>query len=197
MQGKLQHYNLTTPLAKKYSHSTYLASSFDEPEQQVVVIVFSSSLFSSLREHRAFLQKALLIKELQHPHILPILNVGVKAGEPFVVRSYLSDWSLRNYLKQLSTEQLEPYDALNIVLQVGEALAYAHQQNIFHGSLKPENILFDAHGKALLTDFTLVSGADAMVRDQTSEEYAFCYMAPEQFVDAWNARSDQYALGCL
>ena len=66
------------------------------------------------------------------------------------------------------------------MLQVGEALAYAHTHNISHGNVKPKNILFDAHGQALLTDFTLVSSADAMLRDQISEEYAFCYMAPEQ-----------------
>jgi hypothetical protein len=57
MQGRPDHYNLTTPLAKKYSHSTYLASSNNESARQVIVIVFSPSLFSSLRERKAFLQK--------------------------------------------------------------------------------------------------------------------------------------------
>ena len=42
-----------------------------------------------------------------------------------------------------------------IVFQVGEALAYAHQHNIIHGNIKPENILFDANGQIILTDFSL------------------------------------------
>ena len=197
MQGKLDHYNLTTTLAKKYSHLTYLASSINEPEQQVIVIMFPSSLFSLPHEHETLLQKAQHIKELQHPHLLPILDMGIEREQPFVVRSYLPNGSLRSHLKQISPQQLELHDALNIVLRVGEALAYAHRHNIFHGNLKPENILFDANGKVLLTDFTLVSRADAMIRDQTSEEYAFCYMAPEQFAGTWNACSDQYALGSL
>jgi len=81
--------------------------------------------------------------------------------------------------------------------QVGQALAYAHEHNIFHGNIKPENILFDANDQAVLTDFNLVSRNDALIRDQTAEEYAFCYMAPEQFAGICDARSDQYALGCL
>jgi serine/threonine protein kinase len=197
MQGKLHHYNLTTTLAKKYSHSTYLASSIDEPEQQVILIVYASSLFSSVKEQKTFLQKAQLLKELQHPHILSLLHFTIEEKQPFVVREHLPNGSLRSHLKQLSSRQPELYDALHIVLQVGEALAYAHQHHIFHGNLKPENILFDANGQAVLTDFHLVSRKDAIIRDQTSEEYAFCYMAPEQFAGTTDAGSDQYALGCL
>jgi serine/threonine protein kinase len=197
MQGKLHRYNLTTTLAKKYSHSTYLASSIDEPEQQFIVIVYSSSLFSSPQERKTFLQKAQRLKELQHPHLLPILDMGIEKEQPFVVRDYLPNGSLRDHLKQISPKPLELHDALHIMLQVGEALAYAHQHNIFHGNLKPENILFDVNGKVLLADFTLVSKADALVRDQTYEEYAFCYMAPEQFAGTWDTRSDQYAIGYL
>jgi serine/threonine protein kinase len=197
MQGKLHHYNITTTLAKKYSHSTYLASSIDEPEQQVILILYSSSLFSSVKEQKTFLQKAQLLKELQHPHILSLLHFAIEEKQPFVVREHLPNGSLRSHLKQLSSRQPELYDALHIVLQVGEALAYAHQHHIFHGNLKPENILFDANGQAVLTDFHLVSRKDAIIRDQTSEEYAFCYMAPEQFAGTTDAGSDQYALGCL
>ncbi len=191
-------YHLTTALAKKYSHSTYLASPINDPEHQVVLIVFDSSLFFAFpHEFESLLQKAQRIKKLQHPHLLPILDIEVEQEQPFIMRNYLPNGSLRSHLKELSPQRLKLHDALKIVLQVGEALAYAHTHNIPHGNVKPENILFDAHGQALLTDFTLVSSADAMLRDQISEEYAFCYMAPEQFAGTYDARSDQYALGCL
>jgi serine/threonine protein kinase len=103
---------------------------------------------------------------------------------------------LRHRLNELSSHRLELSEALSIVLEVGEALVYAHANNVLHSNIKPENILFDADGQAVLTDFSLVNRKDA-VRDQVTEEYAFCYLAPEQFTGICDARSDQYALGCL
>ncbi|HEX3643664.1 MAG TPA: serine/threonine-protein kinase, partial [Ktedonobacteraceae bacterium] len=113
------------------------------------------------------------------------------------VREYLPHESLRSRLRTLSPDRLQLREVLMIVSQVGQALAYAHKHDILHGNLKPENIFLDAYGEALLTDFSLLSRNDAIFRDQTTEEYAFCYLAPEQFAGTSDARSDQYALGCL
>jgi len=197
MQGKFHQYKLIADLTKKYYHSTYLASPTNEPERQVVLMVFASSLFSSRYERDAMLQKAQSIKELQHEHLLPILDMGTEGEQVFIVRDYLPNESLRSRLKQLSPQQLELHDAFAIILQVGEALAYAHQHNILHGNLKPENILFDADGQGILTDFALINKTDAIIRDQIADEYAFCYMAPEQFSGVCNAHSDQYSMGCI
>ncbi|HEY4035817.1 MAG TPA: hypothetical protein VGL94_17815 [Ktedonobacteraceae bacterium] len=71
MQGKFNQYNLRTILAKKHSHVTYLASPTNEPECQVVLTVFASSLFRIPHEQEKLLLKARHIKELQHPHLVP------------------------------------------------------------------------------------------------------------------------------
>src|SRR5689334_22568073 len=197
MPEKFNQYDLTETLSKKYSHVTYLASPRDEPERQLVLTVFSSFLFHFPHERESFLQKAQRVKQLQHEHVFSIHEMGIEEEQPFVVREYLSDGSLRRWLKQLSPDRLPLRDALSILFQVGEALVYAHQQNIVHGAIKPENIFLDGNGQALVTDFNLVSRKDACIRDQTAEEYAFCYLAPEQFAGLTDARSDQYALGCL
>jgi len=203
MPEKFHQYDLTETLSKKYSHATYLASptnpqrGYGEPERQVVLTVFASSLFRFPHERESLLQKAQRIKQLRHPHLIPILDIGVEEEQPFIVRKYLPNSSLRSHLKQLFPHGLELRDALTIVSQVGEALAYAHEHSIVHGNIKAENILFDGNGHAVLADFNLVSRKDAVIRDQTSEEYAFCYLAPEQFAGTCDARSDQYALGCL
>ena len=197
MQKKFHQYYLSAELAKKYSHSTYLASPANEPEHQVVLIVFASSFFQFPQERAKLVLKAKSIKKLQHPHLVPILDMGIEQEQSFVVREYLPNGSLRSRLKNISSDHLTLREALSIVSQVGQALAYAHEQNIFHGNMKPENILFDADDQAVLTDFNLVNRNDALIRDQTAEEYAFCYMAPEQFAGICDARSDQYALGCL
>ncbi|HEY4034676.1 MAG TPA: serine/threonine-protein kinase, partial [Ktedonobacteraceae bacterium] len=202
MQKIFGQYNLTTELAKKHSHSTYLASTTTEPERQVVITVFASSLFRFPHERENLLKKAQRIKELEHPHLAPILDMGIEQEQPFVVREYRPNGSLRNSLKKLSSGRLELGEALTIVSQVGQALVYAHERNIIHGNIihgniKPENILLEADGQIVLTDFSLVERKDAIIRDQTSQEYAFCYLAPEQFSGTCDTRSDQYALGCL
>jgi len=203
VQEKFHQYNLAAELAKKYSHTTYLASPANpqrghgELEHQVVLTVFASSLFHFPHEREGLLLRAQSIKKLQHVHLMPILDMGIEQEQLFVMREYLPNGSLRSRLKKISPDHLELREALTIVSQVGQALAYAHERGIFHGNVKPENVLFNAHDQAVLADFHLVSRNDVLIRDQTAEEYAFCYMAPEQFAGTSDVRSDQYALGCL
>ncbi len=197
MQGTFHQYYLTRALTIKHSHATYLASPINDPERQVHLTVFAASLFPFPHDHEKLLQKVQEIQALEHPYLLPILDLGIEEGQPFVVREYLPQGSLRSHLLNLRPGRLELRVALTIVLQVGEALVYAHTRRVLHRNLKPGNILFDAHGHALLTDFSLVTGTDAIIRDQATEEDAFCYLAPEQLAGTCDARSDQYALGCL
>lgn len=200
---KFHQYNLAAELATKYSHTTYLASPTNpqrghgELEHQVVLTVFASSLFHFPHEREKLLLRAQSIKKLQHAHLMPILDMGIEQEQPFVVREYLPKRSLRSRLKKISPDHLELGEALTIVSQVGQALAYTHERGIFHGNVKPENVLFNANDQAVLADFHLVSRNDVLIRDQTAEEYAFCYMAPEQFAGTSDVRSDQYVLGCL
>src|SRR5690242_9709125 len=89
MQKNFRQYSLIRELAKKHSHSSYLASPINQPERQVVLTIFAASLFRSSHERESLLQKAQRIKELQHPHLLPILDMGIEEEQPFVVREYL------------------------------------------------------------------------------------------------------------
>src|SRR6266480_6356747 len=100
MPEKFHQYYLTETLSKKYSHMTYLASPINpqrghgEPERQVILTVFASSLFRFPHERENLLQKAQRIKQLRHPHLVSILNVGIEEEQPFVVRAYLPNSSL-------------------------------------------------------------------------------------------------------
>src|SRR5579872_1477878 len=162
MQGKLHQYHLTSQLAQKYSHVTYLASPIDEPEHQVILMVFAASLFSLPHERKHVQQKAQCIQELEHPNLVPILDMGIEDEQPFIVREYLPHNSLRSHLRMFSPDRLKLQDALMIVSQIGQVLAYAHKHDILHGNIKPENIFLDANGQAILTDFSLVGRKDAI-----------------------------------
>ena len=61
----------------------------------MVLTVFASSLFRFPHERENLLQKVQRIKDCQHPHLVPILDMGIEEGQPFVVREYLPNGSLR------------------------------------------------------------------------------------------------------
>ena len=121
MQKKFRQYRLLMELSSKYTHVAYLASMIEDSEHQVVLVVFSSSLFSFPYDHENLLRKAQHIKNLRNQYFVPILDMGIEEGQPFVVYEYLPNGSLRSRLQNISPGRLELQEALTIVLQVGEA----------------------------------------------------------------------------
>ena len=153
--------------------------------------------FSSEQEREQFLQEAQVLELLKHPYILPVLDAGIHEGAPYIASEYASGNSLRQRLRDQNASPLSLEESVTILSQVGQALQYAHDQNVIHRDIKPENILFHAQGHALLADFGL-----AVVLATTSVKHAGSggtprYMAPEQFREQVCKESDQYALGCV
>ena len=122
-------------------------------EEPIVAIKLLHAYLSSAEAREQFIQEARLLKKLKHPYILPILNAGIQDGMPYLVTEYTSGGSLRDSLKQQAGTPMPVDEALTIITQIGQALYYAHQQNVVHRDLKPGNILFNAKGEALLADF--------------------------------------------
>ncbi len=165
-------------------------------EDPIVAIKLLQGLVVSEEDRQHFIQEARLLRKLKHPHILPILNVAIQDNVPYIVMEYAKGGSLKDRLRGRKGQPLPPEEALTILKQVGDALHYAHQQHVVHRDLKPDNILFNANGDALLADFgiaaILSSGTKNMGRGGTP-----AYMAPEQFQGMVSPKSDQYALGCI
>jgi serine/threonine protein kinase len=144
-----------------------------------------------------FLQKVERIKLLRHSCIVPILDIGIEQGQPYVVREYLTKDSLRHRLDYLSPQRMSLQEALKIIFQVGQVLCYAHEHHVLHGSLKPETIFLDSNGEILLSDFGLASFIDMTKLFEKSDLQMQSYLAPEQFEGSLTEKSDQYALACL
>jgi hypothetical protein len=113
------------------------------------------------------------------------------------VTTYASGGSLRSRITQRQGNPFPLEEALGILTQIGEALAYTHQKHILHRDLKPENILFTAHNEVLLADFGIAVITEMASTRQVAPEGTPYYMAPEQFEGMISAKSDQYALGCI
>lgn len=194
---ELGEYHLLAHISKNTTNRVYLAHPRVLTQRKVTVKVYQSYRLSNWREVSAFLQKVAQLKRLNHASLLPVLDAGVEQDMPYVVSAYAPNGSLRERLKRAKDQRLPIAEALRLLLQIGQALYYAHERGIVHGNLKPENILFNAENEVRIADFDVMHAGT-----QTGEDYwqvvrQARYMAPEQFVGIVTDKSDQYALGCL
>ena len=144
-----------------------------------------------------------LLARLRHPFVLPLHDSGAAAGALYFVMPYIDGESLRSRL--LRDGRLPLGEALDIVRQVADALAYAHGEGVVHRDVKPENILLSRHGHALLADFGIARGAASVAGTapaMTEVGMALgtaTYMSPEQALGTQDVdgRTDVYALGCV
>src|ERR687897_420546 len=128
-----------------------------------------------------FLAEIKLTANLQHPHILPLLDSGEADGCLFYVMPFVEGESLRDRLTR--EKQLPVADALRIATEVASALDYAHRHQVIHRDIKPENILLH-DGRALVADFGIALAASKAGGGRMTETGMSLgtphYMSPEQ-----------------
>ena len=168
-------------------------------DRRVAVKVLRSELAASIGADR-FLREIKVAATLQHPNILGLFDSGEASGLLYYVMPFVEGESLRDRLNR--EQQLPLHDAIQIVREAAEALAYAHERGIIHRDIKPENILLQ-QGHALVADFGIaraVSQAGGEKLTQTGMAVGTPhYMSPEQSLGSEHvdARSDVYSLGCV
>jgi serine/threonine protein kinase len=170
-------------------------------DREVAIKVMRPELAQSLGTER-FLREIRLLAQLQHPHILGLVDSGEAAGMLYYVMPYLPSGSLRDKLDR--ERELPIADALSILRAIAEALEHAHAQGIVHRDVKPENVLFSS-GHAQVADFgiaRIVAGSDAASTALTTLGMTIGtpqYMAPEQASGdpRTDHRADLYAFGVL
>ena len=190
-------YRLVRELGSGGMATVYLADDVKH-HRQVAVKVFRAELASMLGADR-FLREVEISARLNHPHILPLYDSGNADGFLFYVMPHITGESLRTKMereKQLSVDQ-----ALAITRQVAAALDYAHERNVIHRDVKPENIMLH-EGEAMIADFGIAlvtDSADERITERGIVVGTPAYMSPEQsFSDTEvDARSDVYSLACV
>jgi serine/threonine-protein kinase len=168
--------------------------------RRVAVKVLRPELAASLGADR-FLREIETAAQFQHPHILPLLDSGEAAGFLYYVMPYVEGESLRSRLGRRG--ELPVHDAVRLLIEICDALAYAHERGIVHRDIKPDNVLLSGR-HALVTDFGVAKAlSEATGRHQlTTAGIALgtpTYMAPEQATADPNIdhRADVYALGVV
>ncbi len=147
--------------------------------------------------HR-FLKEAGHLKRLQHPNIMPVLEVSDTAV-PYFVMPYFEKGSLSNRIRP--EQPLDTEAILDIGSQVAHGLSFAHRSGIIHRDLKPVNILLDANGQVCIADFGLARTVfnDTLVDVENGQlEGTAPYMSPAVAAgDAEDTRCDIYSFGAL
>ena len=191
-------YAVDRPIGQGGMATVYLAMDVRH-DRPVAVKVLRSELAASIGADR-FLREIKVAATLQHPNILGLFDSGEASGLLYYVMPFVEGESLRDRLNR--EQQLPLHDALQIVREAAEALAYAHERGIVHRDIKPENILLQ-QGHALVADFGIaraVSQAGGEKLTQTGMAVGTPhYMSPEQSLGSEHvdARSDVYSLGCV
>ena len=132
---------------------------------------------------------------LEHPNIVNIYDVGNADDLYFIVMEYVEGITLKTYIEKKG--QLSFKEAESIAIQVARGIEAAHNKNIIHRDIKPQNIIISTEGKVKVTDFGIAKAAstNTISSDVMGSVH---YVSPEQarngFVDA---RSDIYSLGIV
>src|SRR5215813_3740461 len=137
---------------------------------------------------------------LSHPNIIPVLDVNTERDYPYVVMELAPHGNLRRIIQW--AEEIPTSLAIKYFLQALHALRAAHDQNVMHRGVKPENILLDRYGNARLSDFgtaRVVERDQAVIQQVYVGMGAVAYMAPELYMDPLGAgpQADLYALGII
>jgi serine/threonine protein kinase len=152
-------YTIERELGRGGMATVYLAHDLKH-DRQVALKVLHPELAATLGPER-FLREVRTTAQLQHPHILPVLDSGDAVGQLWYTMPYVRGESLRDRLRREA--QLQVDIAVDLARQVGLALDYAHREGVIHRDLKPENILL-SDGQALVADFGVAEARRALGR---------------------------------
>lgn len=179
--------------------TVYLARDLKH-DRDVAVKVLRPELAAALGPER-FHREIKIAAQLQHPHILPLLDSGEADGFLYYVMPYVKGVSLREKLMQQG--EFPVAEAVKVLRDVVDALAHAHEQGVVHRDIKPDNVMLSGR-HALVMDFGVAKAVSEATGRQvlTTAGVALgtpAYMAPEQATADPNMdhRADIYAVGAV
>jgi len=172
-------------------------------DRPVAIKVIAPELAAAEAIRERFLHEARTVARLRHPNLVAVYAAGETDGILYFVMEYVPGESLRDLLAR--ERRFEGARAVTALRDLARALDYAHAQGVVHRDVKPENVLLNAQGSPLLTDFGVARALAAGASDDgrmTGTGFVLGsprYMSPEQAAGEreLDGRSDVYSLGLI
>ena len=164
----------------------------------VAIKVLRQGLASNEGVAKRFLREAKAIGRLSHPHIVSIYDTGEERGDVYIAMEFVEG----RPLSEVSGEGRLPLEqALDLGVQVAEALHYAHERGVVHRDIKPDNIIVQPDGQIKLADFGIarIKDSTATLQTQMGEMMGTpSYMSPEQVLGKpVDGRADLFSFGVV
>jgi len=196
MIGKtVSHYKIISKLGEGGMGAVYLADDA-RLDRKVALKFLPPHLTNDAAALTRFEREAKSAAALQHPNIVTVYEIGEYEGGLFIAMAYIGGDRLSDLIehKDMSMDR-----ALDIATQVCDGLDEAHRAGIVHRDIKPDNILFDTSGRAMLADFGLATGVGmTKLTQEGSTVGTLHYMSPEQTSgETIDARSDIFSVGAI
>ena len=184
--AKFSHFTLLRRLGSGGMGTAFLGE--DEAlGRKVAVKVMQKALGDDEKAFETFKNEAQNAARLNHPHVAQIYSFGKEGDNPFLEMELVPGGDLGTFIAEKTT--LDPAFVLRVGMEIAEGLEAAEKVGLFHGDVKPDNILFDENMSAKLVDFGIASRASqGQMEELWGTPY---YIAPEKVQKKMNsARSD-------
>jgi len=167
-------------------------------ERNVALKILHDSYLDDESAVERFRREARSVAQLSHPNIVTVIDRGEEDGHLFIVFEYVPGENLKQYVGRKG--RLSVREAVEIAVEVGRGLAFAHRQGIVHRDVKPQNVILDGDGRPKVTDFGIARSL-AVEKDVTLTGTVLGtsdYIAPEQASGRpVVTQTDVYSLGCV
>ena len=166
-------------------------------DRNVAVKVLRGDLANDEKFVRRFQREALSASSLSHPNIVEMYDVGEDDGQYYIVMEYVDGKTLKQVLK--SRGKLSITEVIDIMLQLTDGMAHAHDAYIIHRDIKPQNIMILSNGMIKITDFGVAASLNSTQLTQTNSVMGTVhYLPPEQAQGKGSTiKSDIYSMGIM
>src|SRR3954469_20120867 len=191
-----ERYRLEEKIGSGGMSSVYRA--FDPTlERWVAIKLMHRDISNDPDQLERFRREARAVAQLNHPHVVTVIDAGEDDGNPYIVFEYVEGETLKDRIRRLG--RLPVAEAVAYAVEIARALECAHSHLLVHRDVKPQNVLIDADGRAKVTDFGIARSLEAQGLTATGRVLGTTdYVSPEQALGhEVTVQSDIYSLGIV